>query len=215
VIQLSILIPTVNERKADLERLLTRLIGMANLCYPDEYMGFLSGDRSPSFHGIKGKFLEIIYCPDDREMTIGEKRELLYKRANGLYSLQVDDDDDLTDEAIPLIVKAMIGEPDVITYLEHCSINGKQYLSNHSLQYPDWADNFDGYDFVRTPYMKDVIKTSIARSVPIDHVRYSEDHQWSRALKPFLKTEVHIDQVIYLYQHNSKPEDHARRYGLK
>jgi hypothetical protein len=214
-IQLSILIPTVNDRKSDLERLVGRLLWQCQLNWPGEYFGFVSGDRSPSFHGVKGKFIEIIYCPDDREMTIGEKRELLYKRANGLYSWQIDDDDDISDNALNMIAKAMAEGPDCITYLEHCTINGKQYLSNHSLQYQDWADNQDGYDFVRTPYMKDVIKTGIARKVLIDHVRYGEDHIWSRALKPFLKTEVHIDQVIYLYQHTSKPEDHGRRYGIQ
>jgi hypothetical protein len=213
-IQLSILIPTVNERRADLERLLSRLISMAQLSYPDQYMGFVSGDRSPSFHGIKGRFLEIIYCPDDKEMTIGEKRELLYKHASGKYALQVDDDDDLSDEAIPLIEKAMTTDPDCITYKEYCRINGDLFLSNHSLKYEDWADHFDGYDYVRTPYMKDVIRTEIARSVPIPHIRFGEDHQWSRALKPFLKTEVHIDEIVYIYQHNSKPENHAKRYGI-
>jgi hypothetical protein len=93
-------------------------------------------------------------------------------------------------------------------------MNGNRYTCNHSLIYDDWRDNFDGYDFVRTPFYKDVIKTEIARSVPFEHIRYGEDHAWSRALKPHLKSEIHIPEELYIYQHTSKPEEFNERYGI-
>jgi hypothetical protein len=60
--------------------------------------------------------------------------------------------------------------------------------------------------------MKSVIKTEIARSVPIPKIRFGEDHQWAQALKPHLKSEIHIPQDIYFYQHQSS--DFSERYGF-
>jgi hypothetical protein len=158
--------------------------------------------------------VEVMHCEDQKQMTIGEKRELLYFNASGEYSIQIDDDDTLAPGSIKKIISALECTPDCVTFLERCEMNGRSLLANHSLRYDDWADNKDGFDFVRTPFYKDVIRTDIARSVPFDHIRYGEDHAWSRALKPHLKTEVHIDDIIYIYQHNSKPEDHNKRYGI-
>lgn len=158
--------------------------------------------------------IELLRLRDKQEMSIGEKREVLYLNSAGLYSWQIDDDDDISPGSISKIMEALRQNPDCITFKELCTINGKQQLSNHSLKYADWADNQDGYDYVRTPYMKDVIRTEIAKSVPVPHIRFGEDHAWSRALKPNLKTEVHIDNIVYLYQHESKPEQHNQRYGI-
>lgn len=162
----------------------------------------------------ESKLFEVVIASDNKEMTLGEKREWLYKYANGEYSWQIDSDDLISEDAIQLILNAIELQPDCITFQEHCEMNGKYFTSNHSLKYEDWADNFDGFDFTRTPFYKSVIKTTIAQSVPFEKIRYGEDHAWSRALKPHLKNEIHIDKELYYYIHNSKPEDHAERYGI-
>lgn len=161
--------------------------------------------------------VEILSKKDNKELSIGEKRELLYKAANGEYSWQIDDDDKVSDNAIDLILKAIAEKPDCITFQEHCTMNGVVYKSNYSLEYGDWEGDgqkefSDGFHFHRTPFMKSVIKTEIARSVPIPHIRFGEDHQWAKALKPHLKTEIHIPQDIYFYQHTST--DFNERYGI-
>lgn len=193
---LSILIPTVVGREKQFNALMQRL---------HKWRAEVSVYPTITIH----------WAVDNKEMTIGEKRNWLYQEADGLYSLQIDDDDDLAPGALGKILEAIKEGPDCVTYLEYCKMNGSTFLANHELRYQDWADNFDGYDFVRTPYFKDVIRTEIAKSVPVPNIRYSEDHEWSRALKPHLKTEVHLDQIIYLYQHESKPNEHNQRYGIK
>lgn len=161
--------------------------------------------------------VEILICEDDKIMPIGAKRETMYQKASGEYSCQIDSDDDIAPNAIELILEAIKQNPDCITFREHCMMDGKEYKSNHSLEYADWEGDGsrileDGFHFHRTPFMKSVIKTEIARSVPIPHIRYGEDHQWAQALKPHLKTEVHIPEDIYFYQHQSS--DPTERYGL-
>lgn len=95
-------------------------------------------------------------------------------------------------------------------------MDGIIYRSNHSIHYPDWEGDGqkefpDGFHFHRTPFFKDVIRTEIARKIPIPHIRFGEDHQWAQALHPFLETEVHIPEDIYFYQHQSS--DFNTRYG--
>lgn len=165
-----------------------------------------------------GLEVEVYSEKDNKEMTIGEKREKMYQKANGLYSVQWDDDDGISQDGIDRILGAIkSGNPDCITYQEDCTIDGEKYSSNHLLEYADWEGDgsrllSDGFHFHRTPFMKSVIKTEIARSVPIPHIRFGEDHQWAQALKPHLKTEIHIPRNIYLYQHQSS--DFNTRYGF-
>ena len=63
------------------------------------------------------------------------------------------------------------------------------------------------------PFYKDVIRTDIAQSVPIPHIRYNEDEQQSMALKPFLTDEIHIDEELYYYIYEPK-DTHEERYGF-
>ena len=200
---LSILIPTVVGREKELNN------------------GFFNGKNSQISDVYTSGYLEIncgdfevILLKDNKEMTIGEKRELLYQRARGIYSQQLDDDDNLAPNAIQLILEAIKSNPEipVITFREKCFMNGEYKSSNHSIRYSQWMDNQDGFDYVRSPFYKDVIRTDIARSVPFPHIRYNEDEQWSKALYPLLTDEIHIDEELYHYIYNET--NHNERYGL-
>jgi len=193
---LSILIPTTPERQVEFDRLLDRL-------------EILSA----------GYNVKIISDDTGKQMTIGEKRERLYKAANGLYSLQIDDDDDIADNAIELIIGAIKSNPgvDVISFEEYCNMDGKEYKSNHSNDYLDWEGDGsfefpDGFHFHRTIFYKDVIKTELAKSVPFVYCRFGEDHLFAKDLKPHIKSEFHIAEQLYRYIHVSS--DFNERYGL-
>lgn len=195
---LSILIPTVVGRE-DQFNFLQRRIDLQIFKSERQYNGEV----------------ERLVLKDNKENTIGEKRGQLYKAANGLYSWQIDDDDDIADNAIQLILEAIKSNPEIpcITFREKCIMNGQYKTSNHSIKYEKWQDNFDGFDYVRCPFYKDVIRTDIAQSVPFPHIRYNEDEQWSMAVKPLLTDEIHIDEELYYYIYEPK-DTHEERYGL-
>lgn len=210
---LSILIPTTPDRNDSLSHLITCI-------NKQQYT------RRSTFYDI-GKMsciryfdllcpIEILVFEDERFMTIGEKREILYKHSVGEYSWQIDSDDLISDNSIELIIKSIQETPNIhcITFREKCLMNGDYKSSNHSIKYEKWQDNFDGYDYVRTPFYKDVIRTDIAQSVHFPKIRWNEDEQWSYAIKPFLTDEVHIDEELYIYQYNSKPDEFNFRYGI-
>lgn len=205
---LSILIPITPERVEVCQSLLNKIgFSFGATHFIEQDWQFYSASEN--------KEVEIIVLCDPKRITIGEKRELLYKKANGLFSIQIDSDDDISDDAIELILQAIKEntEVDCITFFERCDMNGVLKTCNHSIKYDMWRDNFDGFDFVRTPFYKDVIKTEIAQSVPFPKIRYNEDEQWSMALKPRLKTEHHIDKEIYYYNYYPT-ETHEERYGF-
>lgn len=211
--KLSILIPITPERYETVQPLLELIIGNKH----DLNVGVFKGD----FHwmarwkSLKHESVELIIFSDEKNITLGEKRERLYKFSQGEYSWQIDSDDLIAENAIELILAAIDEKPDVITFREKCMMNGVYQTSNHSLKYDKWHDNFDGFDYVRTPFYKDVIKTEIAKSVPFPHIRYNEDEQFSYALKPYLKTEIHIEKELYYYIYSSQPQEHNERYGIK
>jgi len=209
---LSILIPSTPDRKEDLQKLLECIDKQEYVRKVDMYG--VDGLKCERYWDILCP-IEVLVFEDAKIMTIGEKRELLYKHAKGKFSIQVDTDDLLAPNAIQLILEAIRSNPEIpcITFRERCMINGEYKSSNHSIRYPQWMDNSDGYDYVRCPFYKDVIRTDIAKSVPIPHVRYNEDEQQSMALKPFLTDEIHIEEELYYY--NYEPKDtHEERYGF-
>ncbi len=221
---LSILIPATPDRIDGMSELMNRLKrprmmdGMRDAVrsHGDDWIA------DDNYIEANGDHVEIIVYCDNKTLSLGQKRERLYKKAKGIYSLQVDSDDLVSENARQLIIEAIKNNPEVdcITFRESVTINGVYSKSNFSLQYDDWtgdgtSDLGDGFSYWRTPFYKCVIKTEIARSVPFEHIRYAEDHAWARALKPHLKTEVHIGEEIYLYIHNSKPEEHNERYGIQ
>lgn len=191
---LSILIPTIVDRKKPFEQLILFLKNIMDL------------------EDLHDK-VEVIGIRDDKEMTIGEKRQRLYGRAMGLYSWQLDDDDCIPADAIASILEAAKMVPDCITFEERVIIDGVESRSNFSLKYDDWGENHDGFDYVRTPFFKTPIKTAICQQVPIPHIRFGEDHAYALAIKPLLHSEVHIDKQLYFYTHVSS--DHNTRYGIK
>lgn len=190
--KLSILIPSTYDR-GEMTNQLTR------------YLEFLTQPYASD--------IEILVAMDDKTMSIGEKRDRLYASAKGEYAWQIDSDDMVSLNSVDQIMAVLKNEsPDCIGFKERAIMNGKLYTSNHSNKYLDWGENEDGFDFVRTIFMKDVVKTEIAQSVPVLSLRYAEDIDWSRRLKHHLKTEHYINDFIYYYEHESS--EFKTRYGF-
>lgn len=193
-ILLSVLIPTVKERAENFHKL-------------KQYI----------FHQLVDHELtdnvEILYIQDNKEMTIGDKRNKLYRMAKGEYSIQVDDDDWLHPLAMPYIVDELKDNPDCVGYKELCIYDGKRVeSSNFSIKYPGWLDNYDGFNHVRTPFFKTPIKTRLCLQCQIPSIRFGEDHEFAKMIYPLLQKENYIDEFIYHYIHTSSP--HNERYGI-
>lgn len=196
---LSILIPTTYDRADDVAKLKASI---------NQQLDSICGGHEA---------VEIIEKCDDRTMILGDKRNLLYEMANGLYSWQIDSDDEIHEKAIELILNELNENPQVVSFEEYVNLNGVEYKSNFSNEYADWQGDgskllSDGFHFQRQIFYKCVILTELARSVKIPSLRFGEDHEWSKILKSHIRSEVHINKQLYRYIF--KPTDPQKRYGL-
>lgn len=202
--QLSIHIPSLIERKEPRERLISILeaqIKAANL--EDE--------------------VEILTEIDNRELSIGEKRQRLYERSKGKFSVQIDDDDAISKNYIEEIFLASLMDVDCIGYIESVTMNGRPFYAKHSIKYEEWGevriprDHGDGgfpIKYRRTPFCKTPIRTDLCKKVGLPFIRFGEDHEFSKRIRPLLKREAFINGVMYFYKSQYMTrEQMSKRYG--
>lgn len=198
--RLSVLIPTIQGREKEFTKLYNFLIEQLNV-------NNLGGD------------VEILHLSDNKEISIGLKRDKLYKMAKGLFSVMIDDDDTVSSEFLVEIISAINkGDCDCIGYFEHCTINGQVQKSLISLTVNQWQSHdipINGFHHRRTPFFKVPIKTEICQKVGVKDMRYAEDHDFAIRIYPLLKKENFIYRDMYYYTANSLTiEQHKNRYGI-
>ena len=168
--------------------------------------------------------VEVLIETDDKEMTIGAKRNLLLSKAKGGYVCFVDDDDLVPDYYVAKILEAielhghspmpsaeckpgeenfetvgfMSKHPDCIGIRGHY-IWGERVpaLFVHSLEYDDWQTVNGVHQ--RCPNHLNPIKRRIALEVKYPNKSQGEDIAYSRMLRGLLKTQVMIEDIMYYY----------------
>jgi glycosyltransferase involved in cell wall biosynthesis len=157
--------------------------------------------------------VEILTDIDNREVSIGFKRQRMYELAKGEYIVSIDSDDAIMTDYIAEIWRGIKEQPDCITFQISCS-GTKGKTANVSNNYQDWMDSTDGFDYVRTPYHKVAIKRSIALQIGFIDLRYGEDYDFSKRLKKsgLITTEYHISKPLYHYKFRNEP--FKQKYGF-
>jgi glycosyltransferase involved in cell wall biosynthesis len=161
----------------------------------------------------KGRSVELVIACDNKEISIGEKRQQLLERAAGDYVAFIDDDDWCSNDYIDRILHALERKPDCVGFEISCTFNGgESQKAVTSIRYPAWSDNQDGYRFVRSIYHKSVIRRDLALQVGFPDLRYAEDKIFSEGIMKLVKTEVFIPHVLYFYRFTREP--FAKKYGF-
>jgi len=175
---LSILICHLNSRGVQLERL--------RRCLDFQLPG--SGE------------VEVLVESDNGEMSIGKKRNVLLGRAKGGFTCFIDDDDTVVDTYVASILSAIREDPgiDVVGMKGIITFAGKDPATFvHSITCPGWVTR-DGV-YLRTPNHINPVASYISKSFPFEEIDFGEDHKWSNAILPSLKTERLIGHPIYNY----------------
>lgn len=148
--------------------------------------------------------VEICVLKDNKEMTIGAKRNILLQGAEGEYIAFVDDDDKLPGDYIGQLLKAIESGCDCASLKGRYFVNGTFIgFFEHSLKYSEWKTNKNGHDikYERWPNHLNCIKAEIAKQFKFDEINHGEDYKWSKQIHDSgrLKTEFYIPEVIYHY----------------
>ena len=90
----------------------------------------------------KNEKVEILLNKDNREKTVGKKRNELINQAKGKYICFIDDDDIVSDDYISKILYSINNSnPDVIGLELDYIVNGvKKGRAYHSLKYKSWYE---------------------------------------------------------------------------
>lgn len=165
--------------------------------------------------------IELLVLKDNKEISIGKKRQKLIDMTTAKYIVQIDDDDDIADDYILTVLPYLTTNIDCIGYLEHITpegSGGRHKTACHSNRFQDWATNKEGFDFVRTPFFKDIIRTDIVRAIGVDDLRFGEDYSFSKKLKnsKLITTEVFIEKYMYFYKMPlfNNNNQRTKRYGI-
>jgi glycosyltransferase involved in cell wall biosynthesis len=161
-------------------------------------------DRQNKFNYMVGRVLKQfpqaeILTDDDITKTIGQKRGELLLRATQDYVIQLDDDDNISDDMFETLFKAIKdgNEPDVVCFYEedyHCGEKkGKVGLGMHTPGIPDWGI-----------LPRNLVKTKIARKVGFYDVNNQEDMMFGFELLAFVKNSYKIDKTLYFYYDTKK-----------
>lgn len=185
----SILIPTIHGREHKLRRLLDSLHEKCSRIAP-----WLRYDINVDY--------------DNRETSIGDKRERLLKAAKGKYVSFIDDDDEITDAYIEDLVETIRGEFHVMRLRGVVDV----YTFTHSIAI-SLSDNMArGNDFIRPPNHLNPMLSDIAKLIPFRSATRGEDLDWTirMAKTGFLKLEYSSAEDRIHYKYNIAVPVHPR-----
>lgn len=177
--RLSILIPTLQSRSKVCQQL------------TDELTNQLTVD------------VEFMLLPDNGQSKIGNKRNTLLAAAQGDYVAFIDDDDMISKDYVEKVLTALEGNPDCASLDGRVYwADGKSRLFRHSIKYDSWHTK-DDVDY-RMPGHLNAVKRKYALEVGFPEINHGEDHEYSKGLIPYLKTEGSISGEIYYYYQSSE-----------
>jgi hypothetical protein len=164
--------------------------------------------------GFSGQ-VEIISKKDNKEMSIGQKRQWMLENATGEYYVNFDDDDHPFPFYLSEIMKALELNPDCVGFLIHMTTNGvKPQTCCHSLRYKQWANKSGSYDYVRNVTHFNPVKRSLALQVGFKDMRFGEDKDYADRITPLCQNEVFIPRKLFHYRFIQQ-FNHNDKYGIK
>ena len=183
-------------------------------------------DRRESFNRVYDEFMrqiygfglsnavKIIFHEDNKEISIGKKRQMLLEAADTDYIVFFDSDDIAFDCYVKEIHDAIQEGVDCVGFEIKMTTNGEQeQICCHSLSYPDWAENVDGYDYVRNVTHFNPVKRELALQVGFQDIRFGEDIIYSNQLTTLCKNEVRLHKKLFHYDFQNNI-NHNIKYGI-
>ena len=183
---LSILIPTLVERRAQCEALKAAL--------REQFARICPGLR-----------LDINEALDNREMSVGMKRRTLLANAKGKYTTFIDDDDLVTDAYFEDFLACFTEQKDVMR------IRGRMegHTFTHSIENPLTGKLYVDGVFMRPPNHLNPMLADIAKLVQFEDATRGEDLKWTIDLAKtgLLRKETQSDpsRIHYVYNIGGRP----------
>lgn len=150
--------------------------------------------------------VQLLVLTDNKQMTIGRKRQFLNVMALGKYIVHIDDDDriepNLVEELMNII--NMGKEVDVICYL--VTVNIDQQPSKLCVYHKDFVYQNSLQVCYRHPNPRCCFLRYLALMIPFKDISFAEDDDWAHQMRHYIKRQVSIHKILYHYDYVSKDE---------
>jgi len=150
------------------------------------------------------KQVEILSFVDNRSRSVGLKRQNLLDVSEGKFISYLDDDDDISDDYVEKIIKAikLNSNVDVISFNQEAKINQHAPVTVYfGLQYEN-TEFIPNQPIYRKPFHMCAWNKKVAKQVEFKNISLTEDWCWIESLCKIAKTEHHIDDILHYYIFN-------------
>lgn len=149
--------------------------------------------------------VEVLALLDNKNRTVGSKRQALLEASEGRFIAYLDDDDIVSDNYVKEIINAAEQNlsVDVICFKQEARIEKDPPVPVYfGLQYEN-TEYTPGKPIYRKPFHICVWNTKIAKQVKFKDISFTEDWTWVEELCKIAKTQHIIDSTLHYYIYNS------------
>jgi len=146
--------------------------------------------------------VEHLVLSDNRTRSIGAKRQALVDIARGEYIAFVDDDDDISDDYVACILRAIGSGADVITFRQRAIYNGLESTVEFGVKNQDGPFTPGGIT-LRAPWHVCAWKREKIVGCQFGESNYGEDLVWCQQARRRIATGYHIDAILHTYRHDA------------
>jgi glycosyltransferase involved in cell wall biosynthesis len=160
--------------------------------------------------------VQILSLCDTKEISVGEKRNILLNKSIGRYVCFIDDDDLIATDYLIKIISAISSNADVVTFCGDYVENGQNTPFSISTIH---RGNYNHPNiFYRLPNHLCPVKREIAVSCLFTDKNYGEDSDYAERINQHIKNEFHIQDKLYFYMYDStnsqtKPNNNLNAYN--
>jgi glycosyltransferase involved in cell wall biosynthesis len=145
--------------------------------------------------------VQILSICDTKELSVGEKRNILLNKSCGRYVCFIDDDDVIAPNYLSKIISALSSNADVVTFCGEYIENSTTTEFSISMVH---RGNFNHPNmFYRLPNHLCPVKREIALSCQFTDKNYGEDSDYAERINNYIKNEYHIQDKLYFYMYDS------------
>lgn len=161
--------------------------------------------------------VEVIVLMDNRQMSVGRKRQELLRMARGEFITYIDDDDWIAPDYVEVLMEILDNPdrppfyPDVICPEVRVSIDGEQHgIVEMSCEYAREGplNEYRPPRTCRPPHELAIWSRAVALQSEFPNLSYGEDFDWARKLWPMVQTELKISKALYWWRHSTAEEIH-------
>lgn len=151
-----------------------------------------------------GDTIEILTLTDNKQRSIGAKRQALLNLAQGNYIAFLDDDDKIESDYLFQMLRLLYwNNHDVITFKQHVYVNGEYYPLTFKFGHEvNEEPNKEG--FTRPPWHVCFWRKDIVKHCTFPDTNYGEDWAWAEQANKRAKSSYHIDKFLMSYVYDEK-----------